>query len=116
MKKYKKDFIVIIVLVTIAILSYFAINHLGSGKGEYVQIFIGEQMVEELPLNIDTKYSVTQDDLYNTVVISQGAVSVRDADCPDKLCVKQGQIKKSGESIICLPHKVVIKITGKSRK
>ncbi len=38
------------------------------------------------------------------------------ADCPDKLCVKQGKISKSGESIICLPHKVVVKISAEERE
>ena len=30
------------------------------------------------------------------------------ADCPDKLCTKQPAVDKNGESIICLPHQVVI--------
>jgi len=36
------------------------------------------------------------------------------ADCPDGLCMKTGQIKNIGESIVCLPNKVIAKITGKS--
>jgi hypothetical protein len=35
-----------------------------------------------------------------------------DADCPDKLCEKQGKISKNGQSIICLPNKIVIKINS----
>ncbi len=34
------------------------------------------------------------------------------ADCPDKLCVKQKSISKVGESIICLPNKVVVSVLG----
>ena len=35
-----------------------------------------------------------------------------DADCPDKLCVKTGRISKTGETIVCLPHRVVVEIIG----
>ena len=33
-----------------------------------------------------------------------------EADCPDRLCVKQKAICKNGETIVCLPHKVVVEI------
>ena len=32
------------------------------------------------------------------------------ADCPDKLCVNQNAVSKNGESIICLPNKVVVTV------
>lgn len=48
----------------------------------------------------------------NTLRISDKEVCVLDADCPDKLDVKQGAIRKSGETIVCLPNKLVIKISG----
>jgi len=37
-------------------------------------------------------------------------VDVIEADCPDKICVKHTNIKNAGETIICLPHKLVIEI------
>ena len=37
---------------------------------------------------------------------------MEDADCPDKVCVKTGKIKKPGQTIVCLPHRTVIEITG----
>ncbi|MCI9625547.1 MAG: NusG domain II-containing protein [Clostridia bacterium] len=48
----------------------------------------------------------------NTLWISDKEVRVVQADCPDKLDVKQGAIGKSGETIVCLPNKLVIKISG----
>ena len=43
-------------------------------------------------------------------MISNKMASVSDADCPDRLCVRQKAISRKGESIICLPHKLVILI------
>ena len=48
----------------------------------------------------------------NTLVINGGKASIVSADCPDKLCVHQQEISKAGESIICLPHKLVVRIEG----
>ena len=38
------------------------------------------------------------------------------ADCPDQICVRQKAISKEGESIICLPNKVVVSIVGGEEK
>ncbi len=32
--------------------------------------------------------------------------------CPDKICIKQGWINKEGESIVCLPNRVVLRLEG----
>ena len=37
---------------------------------------------------------------------------MKSADCPDQICVHQRAISKNGESIICLPNKVVVSIEG----
>lgn len=34
------------------------------------------------------------------------------ADCPDKLCVKAGLLSRAGESAVCLPNRVSVRITG----
>ena len=44
------------------------------------------------------------------IEIKDGEVSVKEADCPDKICVNHKKISNVGESIICLPHKLVIEI------
>ncbi len=48
----------------------------------------------------------------NVLVIQEGKAYMEEADCPDKLCVRQKPVKKNGESIICLPHKLVIRVIG----
>lgn len=35
---------------------------------------------------------------------------MKEADCPDKYCVKQGEINKIRQNIVCLPHKIVVEI------
>jgi hypothetical protein len=50
------------------------------------------------------------------VKISEKGVRILDSPCPYKLCVKSGPIRGSGETLICLPNKVVVRITGDRAK
>ncbi|WP_425446573.1 NusG domain II-containing protein [Dethiothermospora halolimnae] len=57
-------------------------------------------------IEIKTKFG------YNKVEISDDKVRVVEADCPDKLDVKQGWIERPGEVIVCLPNRLVIQIVS----
>ncbi|MDE5818109.1 MAG: NusG domain II-containing protein [Lachnospiraceae bacterium] len=49
---------------------------------------------------------------YNLIHVENGSVFVREADCENGDCIRQGTIRHMGESIICLPHKLAITIVG----
>lgn len=49
---------------------------------------------------------------YNLLVIRDGEVWLSEADCPNLLCVKTGKIRYAGQSIVCLPHKLAVRIAG----
>ena len=45
----------------------------------------------------------------NTILVEPGQISMMSANCPDKLCVKQGTIHSVGR-IVCLPNRIVIEM------
>jgi hypothetical protein len=49
---------------------------------------------------------------YNIVLITYEEVKIKEANCPDQVCVKSGPIRHAGQAIVCLPHRVVVKITA----
>lgn len=49
---------------------------------------------------------------HNRIVIADGKAFMEDADCPDKYCMNYKPISKTNESIICLPHRLVVRVTG----
>ncbi len=53
---------------------------------------------------------------YNIFMCKNGEVRMIKSNCPDLLCVHHYPVKTAGENIICLPHKVVIAITGEKGK
>lgn len=59
-------------------------------------------------LNVDNQIALNEGT--NIVVIKDGYVYMEDANCPDKICIKQGKINKKGQTITCLPNKITISI------
>ena len=49
----------------------------------------------------------------NRLYVQDDLVYMDSANCPDKLCVKQGVIRDSTVPIVCLPNKVVVRIEGR---
>lgn len=56
----------------------------------------------------------TEDGGYNTIHVEQGSIRVSEADCPDRLCVKQGEITNGIYPIVCLPHRLTVRIVENS--
>ncbi len=52
----------------------------------------------------------TDDSGSNTVSIERGRICVSEADCPDQVCVESGWLSDSTVPIVCLPHRLVIRI------
>ena len=48
----------------------------------------------------------------NRVWVQEDLVFMDSANCPDQTCVKQGVIKDGTVPIVCLPHKVIVRIEG----
>lgn len=49
---------------------------------------------------------------YNLLIIRDGAAAVTEANCGDRTCVRTGEIRRAGEQIVCLPHRLIVKVVG----
>lgn len=114
LKKYKKDIIIIGILLTIAIVAYLGIRLYYGKSGDEVQVFIDGQLVVTYDINENNQYKVSIGDEYNEILIEDRKVSVSQSSCENQVCVKHMPISDYGESIICLPHKLVVKINKNS--
>ena len=78
--------------------------------GQGVIVRINGEEVADYSLSIDGIYEINGGT--NILHIANGEAWLDDANCPDKLCVKQGKISKDGETITCLPNKVTVTVYG----
>ncbi len=111
MDKLRKDLMLLFGILLAAFFCWLAASLSGRRTPAVVRIFQDGREISVYPVSEDVTMTIPYGEVnYNVMLINNGQVSVRDADCPDKLCVKQKAISKNGESIICLPHKLVIQI------
>lgn len=76
-----------------------------------VAVYRGKARLAAYPLAEDKEVVLDgMDGGTNTLIICDGQAYIKAADCPDGLCMKQGSISRNGQSIICLPHQLVITI------
>ena len=98
----------IVLLIALISLGFFFLN---KKEGSAVIITVDGEIYQQTELDQNNTIKIKQDNGdYNEVIIEDGYVWMTDADCPDKLCVKHNKIHYDYETIVCLPHKVVVEI------
>lgn len=108
----KKDFILIGIIVATAAVSALLLMFTQGDPGATVRITIDGALYGEYSLSEEQSISIDEKLGHNRLVIEDGSAYMADADCPDKYCMDYKPIAKSGEMIICLPHKLVVEVTG----
>ncbi len=111
----KADFILLAVLVVWGLATSYALSTANTA-GDKVVIDVAGERYGTYPLHEDREVKIKRDNCSNTVLIKDGAVSMASASCKNQVCVHHASINKTGQSIICLPNRVVVKIEGKGDK
>lgn len=109
----KNDWILMIALLAVAGLigvGYTFIQGANTENAEAVVLIDGKEY-GRFSLDKDREERIElSDGSYNILVIKDGKADMTEASCPDKICVNHRDISKRGESITCLPNKVIIEI------
>lgn len=108
-KKAKADAILIAFCLVLSVLLWLW-SITDSEDGTRAVVRVDGQTVAEYRLNVDGTYTLNGGT--NVLIIEDGRAHMEDADCPDKLCVKQGAISRTGQCITCLPNRVTVTVEG----
>ncbi len=108
----KRDIVVIVLLlaVSFAFFAFWAFRH--SRSGGRIRIEQRGALLGVYDLDKDQVILIrdSNGNVINQVTIEGGQAHMSEANCRDQLCVKQGRINKVGQSIVCLPNRVVITV------
>jgi hypothetical protein len=108
------DKILMVLIIILGIVSLVALNRLRR-SGDSAIIEVDGQIVQQLDLKASKEITVHGSIGKTIIKIDQGAAQVIYSDCPEQVCVKTGKINRAGEIIVCVPNKVVVKISGKQQ-
>lgn len=108
----KKDIVFLAVLFVLGIALTVGI-YCFSASGSEIRITVDGRLYGTYNLEKNQEISIELDgEIANVVVIEDGEAYMKDADCPDQLCIHQGAISRDKQTIICLPNKVVVEVVG----
>ena len=113
MKRAVRGDLRLIAVLLLAGLILAAVILCGRSDGRYAVLRVDGRDIVRIPLTEDRQYPVETDGTVTNVLrIEDGAVRMVEADCPDHLCIHRGAIRHVGDSIVCLPNRVVVTISG----
>jgi len=113
MKRTIRNDILLICALLLLCAAAWGVLRLTRDAGSEAVVTVDGQIVLTVPLSREATLTVGEDlGFRNVVEVAGGRVRVADADCPDRLCVRQGWISRDGESIVCLPHKLIVTVRG----
>ena len=108
-----KHWVILFAVVAALCVAAIVLLPLPQGTAATADVYQNGTLIRTVPLNRDARFTVpAPNGGSNTVVVSGGRIRVEQADCPDKLCVKQGWSRTAGYPIVCLPHGLVIQPKG----
>ena len=108
-KSYKNDIFLILFFLIIG-LGTFSFMQLHGKSGALIKVRVNNKEYGTYSLDKDQTVHIREENWENIIEIKNGKASMVKADCPDKICVNHAVISKKGETIVCLPHKVVIEV------
>ena len=116
----KADIVLIIFLLLISILSLGILSWDGDkAEGKRVSVQIDGREVDSLDLsgtNIGKSFKYKSKYGSNIIHLSEDGVCMEKSDCSKQICVHQGEIRKIGSMIVCLPNHLLIEIKSSDNK
>lgn len=108
-KSYRNDILLILFFLIIAFTALAFMKFRGK-TGAEVRVSVNNREYGVYSLDKNQTITIGEEDWENILEIKNGRASMIKADCPDKVCVNHASISRKGETIVCLPHKVVVEV------
>lgn len=111
MKTTKADKILILAFFVLTLFS-FNIRSLFGGAGDTAHVYLDGKLLYKIDLSSDINCDIPLSSGTAKVKVSGGKLYMTDSPCPRKICVNSSPIYKKGDSIVCVPNRIAIRIIG----
>lgn len=103
------DGVVIALVLLLAGVIVLLLAHGQRGDALYAEIYIDGVLTQRIALDAETSQELVLEE-GNTITIDGNSASISHATCEDQVCVRTGTLTRAGQSAVCLPHRVVLKL------
>lgn len=84
----------------------------GDSAASRAVVSVAGSPIMTLDLRQDGAYPIEANGGHMVVEVADGAVRVRESDCPDQVCVLTGWVREPGDLVVCVPYRVVVQVQG----
>lgn len=109
----KGDLFLALALLMIAVIVFCFILFRGMEEATSITIEVDGRLYGKYSMKEDKIIKIKghkTNDCTNIVQVKDGVVFIREASCPDQYCVKHKPINRRGETIVCLPNKLIVTV------
>ena len=106
----KKDLILGAGIIVIALAMLLVMQLTRGEEGNQIRVTLDGKIYGMYSLSKDQTIEVKDGDFYNRIRIEDGKAYMEEANCPDGYCEEQGKINGRTQTIVCLPHKLVVEV------
>ena len=121
----KSNLFWIIIFGSLAVISLIAAYFIQQTPGNHVRIYKNGELIESVNLSaVKEIYTIPLIDNYdeqgllqsgiNFIDVDTGRIRMGNADCPAKLCMRQGWVTGGIAPIVCLPNRVLLTFDNNS--
>lgn len=108
----RNDILFITVIILVAVIGLIYLFNFRA-TGDTVKVTVDGKVYGVYSLYSDTELDIItgeKESQLNRLIIKDGKAHIETATCPDGICVDHSPIFRDGESIVCLPNKVVVSV------
>ncbi len=106
-----REILLLVIVFVVLFFIWFGFRRANRDPGNRIRITVAGETVGEYDLSKEQEIPIeTGGDVTNILLIRDGEADMIWADCPDQTCVNTSPISESRETIVCLPHQVVVEV------
>ena len=111
-KILKKADIILFFVLLFAGIGLSVLSFSSGTTGEKVEVSLDGKLYGTYDLHKNQVIEINENNHLNKITINDGYVQMSYSDCKNQVCVNDGKISRTNQSIVCLPNRIMIKITG----
>ncbi len=110
----KRDLLILAAVAIAALLLYLFSSGVLGRAGTFAEIYYRSELVKTVALTEgrEERFSLEQEPQVVFRLYEDGAIAFEASDCPDKICIRSGKLRKAGQMAACLPNEIVVRIVS----